>query len=408
MKKCELLAPAGNYDKFEIALAYGADSIYMGGKKFGLRTMAGNLERDELKLAVDKAHKFGKKVFVTVNIFGRDSDFDELGDYVEYLRGIKPDALIIADPGIVSFVRRNAPELEVHLSTQANTTNSYTANMWHDMGVKRVVLARELSLSEIEHIRNNTPDSLELEVFVHGSMCMAYSGRCAISNYLTSREANRGHCSQPCRWEFTLNEAKRDGEIYTVEEDAGGMYFFNSKDLNMMPHLKALVDTGVDGLKIEGRMKSELYIATITAAYRREIDRYYELGDAYEPLQSSIDELYKATYRPYTTGFFFGNPEAEGQNVDKSQYVREWDYVGKVLKAEGHDVTLKEYNPFCINEKYEMLHPDGTFEPVSIVSIRDDDGTELVEVKQPKKEVSATLTCNAHQYSIIRKKLKTR
>ena len=405
MKKCELLAPAGNYDKFEIALAYGADSIYMGGKKFGLRTMAGNLERDELQLAVNKAHEYGKRVFVTVNIFGRDSDFDELAEYIDYLKEIGPDALIIADPGIVSFVRKNAPELEVHLSTQANTTNSYTANMWHDMGVKRVVLARELSLKEIEHIKNNTPDSLELEVFVHGSMCMAYSGRCAISSYLTSREANRGHCTQPCRWEFTLQEAKRDGEYFTVEEDAGGMYFFNSKDLNMMPHLKALMDTGVDGLKIEGRMKSELYIATITSAYRREIDRYYKLDGAYEPLQSSIDELYKATYRPYTTGFYFGNPEAEGQNVDKSKYVREWDYVGKVLGADGCDVRLKEYNPFRINEQYEILHPDGSFGPVSILSIRDDDGTELTEVKQPKKEVAVRLSCPARKYSIIRKKL---
>ena len=283
MKKCELLAPAGNYDKFEIALAYGADSIYMGGKKFGLRTMAGNLERDELKMAVDTAHKHKKRVFVTVNIFGRDSDFGELEGYIDYLQKIKADAVIISDPGILSFVRKNAPGMEIHLSTQANTTNSYTANLWHDTGVKRVVLARELSLQEIEHIRKNTPSSLELEVFVHGSMCMAYSGRCAISSYLTSREANRGHCTQPCRWEFTLHEAKRDGELFTVEEDMGGMYFFNSKDLNMMPHLKALLNTGVDGLKIEGRMKSELYIATVTAAYRKEIDRYYGLGENYAP-----------------------------------------------------------------------------------------------------------------------------
>ena len=405
MSKCELLAPAGNYDKFEIALAYGADAIYMGGKKFGLRTMAGNLERDELSLAVNKAHTFGKRVFVTVNIFGRDSDFGELGEYVEYLRGVSPDALIIADPGIVSFVRKNAPELEVHLSTQANTTNSYTANMWHDMGVKRVVLARELSLREIEHIRKNTPASLELEVFVHGSMCMAYSGRCAISSYLTSREANRGHCTQPCRWEFTIQEGKRDGEFFTVEEDKDGMYFFNSKDLNMMPHLKALMDTGVDGLKIEGRMKSELYIATITAAYRKEIDRYYKLGDSYEPLQGSIDELYKATYRPYTTGFFFGNPEEEGQNVDKSKYVREWDYVGKVLDTNENGILFKEYNPFCINEQYEILHSDGTFEPVTVLSITDDNGTALTEVKQPKKEVYISLSTKAYKYSIIRKKL---
>ncbi len=404
MKKTELLAPAGNYDKFEIALHYGADAIYMGGKKFGLRTMAGNLERDELKMAVNKAHEFGKKVFVTVNIFGRDTDFDELGDYLNYLSDIKPDALIIADPGIVSYTLKNAPDLTVHLSTQANTMNSYTANMWHDMGVKRVVLARELSLKEIENIRKNTPDSLELECFVHGSMCMAYSGRCAISSYLTSREANRGHCTQPCRWEFSIQEGKRDGEFFTVEEDKDGMYFFNSKDLNMMPHLDKLIDTGIDSLKIEGRMKSELYIATITSAYRREIDSYYLKGKDYVPSERSINELYKATYRPYTTGFFFGNPSEEGQNVDKSKYVRQWDYVGKVLNVE-NNILLKEYNPFAINEEYEILHPDGSFEKCTVTSITDEKGEALSEVKQPKKEVTVTLSCKAQKYSLLRKKL---
>ncbi len=405
MRKCELLAPAGNYEKFEIALAYGADSIYMGGQKFGLRTMAGNLENEELKLAINKAHEFGKKVFVTVNIFGRDSDFDELGEYLEYLKEIKPDALIIADPGILSFVIKNAPELTVHLSTQANTMNSYTANMWHDMGVKRVVLARELSLDEIAFIRYNTPDSLELESFVHGSMCMAYSGRCAISSYLTSREANRGRCTQPCRWEYTIKEGKRDGEYFTVEEDESGMYFFNSKDLNMMPHIKALLDTGIDSIKIEGRMKSELYISTITSAYRKEIDRYYDLGESYKPLQTSIDQLYKATYRPYTTGFYFGNPEAEGQNVDKSKYVRRWDYVAKVLDIQNNLAQVKEYNPFKINEEYEILHPDGTFEKTSFTSITDGSGENIDEVKSPKEEVSVTLSSKAYKHSIIRKKL---
>lgn len=405
MKKCELLAPAGNYEKFEIALAYGADSIYMGGKKFGLRTMAGNFEKDELKLAIEKAHEFSKKVFVTVNIFGRESDFDELCEYVDYLQKIKADALIIADPGILSFVRKEAPDLEIHLSTQANTMNSYTANMWHDMGVKRVVLARELSLKEISQLRKKTPDSLELEAFVHGSMCMAYSGRCAISSYLTSREANRGHCTQPCRWEYTIKEGKRDGEYFTVEEDETGMYFFNSKDLNMMPHIKALLDTGINGLKIEGRMKSELYIATITSSYRREIDRYYDLGEKYEPLQSSIDQLYKATYRPYTTGFYFGNPEEEGQNVDKSKYVRQWDYVAKVLDIKDSKAQVKEYNPFKLNEEYEILHPDGTFEKTVITSIADEDGKILEEVKQPKKIVDITLSSKAHKNSILRKKL---
>lgn len=405
MRKCELLAPAGNYDKFEVALAYGADSIYMGGKKFGLRTMAGNLDNDELKMAIDKAHSVGKKVYVTVNIFGRESDFDELDEYIHYLEEIKADALIIADPGIVTYVRKNAPQLEVHLSTQANTMNSYTANMWHDMGVKRIVLARELSLKEIAEIRKKTPDSLELEVFVHGSMCMAYSGRCAISSYLTSREANRGHCTQPCRWEYTIVEQKRNGEQYTVQEDPSGMYFFNSKDLNMMPHMKELLETGVDSLKIEGRMKSELYIATITSAYRKEIDRYYQDPVGYTVDQQSIDQLYKATYRPYTTGFYFGNPEEEGQNVDKSKYVRQWDYMAKVVDKEDDGYCIKEYNPYKKGETFEILHPDGSFEQTTIVQIIDEKGNEVDIIKQPKQLAHVKLSSKAYKNSILRKKL---
>jgi putative protease len=405
VRKCELLAPAGNYEKFEVALAYGADSIYMGGKKFGLRTMAGNLDNDELKMAIDKAHSVGKKVYVTVNIFGRESDFEELDEYINYLQEIKADALIIADPGIVTYVRKNAPNIEVHLSTQANTMNSYTANMWHDMGVKRIVLARELSLKEIAEIRKKTPSSLELEVFVHGSMCMAYSGRCAISSYLTSREANRGHCTQPCRWEYTIIEQKRNGEQYTVEEDPSGMYFFNSKDLNMMPHLKELLETGVDSLKIEGRMKSELYIATITSAYRRELDRYYEDPEGYVVDQYSIDQLYKATYRPYTTGFYFGNPEEEGQNVDKSKYVRQWDYIGRVVEKEDEGYWVKEYNPYQVGDTFEILHPDGSFEPTTIESIVDEKGKEVDIIKQPKQLAHVKLSSCAYKNSIIRKKL---
>lgn len=405
MRKCELLAPAGNYDKFEVALAYGADSIYMGGKKFGLRTMAGNLDNDELKMAIDKAHSVGKKVYVTVNIFGRESDFDELDEYIHYLEEIKADALIIADPGIVTYVRKNAPQLEVHLSTQANTMNSFTANMWHDMGVKRIVLARELSLKEIAEIRKKTPDSLELEVFVHGSMCMAYSGRCAISSYLTSREANRGHCTQPCRWEYTIVEQKRNGEQYTVEEDPSGMYFFNSKDLNMMPHMKELLETGVDSLKIEGRMKSELYIATITSAYRREIDRYYQDPTGYTVDPQSIDQLYKATYRPYTTGFYFGNPEEEGQNVDKSKYVRQWDYMAKVVDKEDDGYCIKEYNPYKKGETFEILHPDGSFEQTTIEQIIDEKGNEVDMIKQPKQLAHVKLSSKAYKNSILRKKL---
>ncbi|MCG8499664.1 MAG: U32 family peptidase, partial [Firmicutes bacterium] len=264
MKKCELLSPAGNPSKFEMAMAYGADAVYLGGLRFGLRVLAGNFDNDELKSAVEQAHALGRRVYVTVNLFARDDDFEGMEAYLVYLDTIGVDALIVADPGIITFVQKVVPRMEIHLSTQSNTMNTYAANFWHDQGIKRIVLARELSLDQIHKMRKETPDSLELEVFVHGSMCMAYSGRCAISSYLTGREANQGHCTQPCRWEYHLVEQKRPGEVYRIEEDERGLHFFNSKDLNMMPHLKALLETGVDGLKVEGRMKSEHYVAAVT------------------------------------------------------------------------------------------------------------------------------------------------
>lgn len=405
MKQCELLAPAGNLSKFDMALRYGADSIYLGGKRFGLRVLAGNFDQDELKLAVDRAHAMGKRVYVTVNLFARDGDFEGMAEYLIYLDQIGVDALIIADVGVIQFVQKTIPNMEIHLSTQANTMNTYAANFWHDHGVKRIVLARELHLTQIEAMRKSVPDSLELEVFVHGSMCMAYSGRCAISSYLTGREANQGHCTQPCRWEYHLVEQKRPGEIYPIEEDEKGLHFFNSKDLNMMPHLKALLDTGVDSLKIEGRMKSEHYVAAVTSAYRNEIDSYYQDPANYTPDASSVGQLSRVTYRPYTTGFFFGGAHEELQNVEKAEYIKQWDYIAKVVEVTGdpNKAWVVEFNPFELGDMVEILHPDGSYGESKLVDIRDEAGEQVNRVNHPRQKVLVTFTHPVEELAILRK-----
>lgn len=408
MKKCELLLPAGNFDKFMMAMHYGADSVYLGGKKYGMRVMAGNLDNEELAKAVHIAHTMGKRVYVTVNLFARDEDLEHMQEYLLYLHRIGVDAVIVADMGIVAMIGKYVPELTIHLSTQANTLNSYAANYYHDMGIKRIVLARELSLKQVSTIRQQTPDSLELEMFAHGSMCMAYSGRCAISSYLTGREANQGHCTQPCRWEFSLKESKREGEVFHVEEEDGnGMFFFNSKDLNMLPHLKDLIETGVDSIKIEGRMKSELYVASVGIAYRNEIDRYYSDPDGYTLAQENAAHLDKVTYRPYTTGFNYHNPVEEGQSATKSEYIAKWSYIGKVVDTtdDGNRVYIKEFNPFSVGDELEAMDTTGTVTIVRLLSMIDEQDQEIDIANTPKQVVCATLDKSVNKYTILRKKI---
>ena len=371
-----------------------------------MRATAGNLDAEELKKAVEMAHSMGKRVYVTVNLFARDDDFEGLDEYLNYLSEINADAVIAADPGIIAFTRKAVPGMEIHLSTQSNTLNSYAANYWHDMGVKRIVLARELSLKQIETLRKSTPQSLELEVFAHGSMCMAYSGRCAISAYLTGREANQGFCTQPCRWEFSLTESKRDGEVFHVEEEDGnGMFFFNSKDLNMLPYIKDLLDTGVDSLKVEGRMKSEHYVAAVGTAYRTEIDRYYADINYSGPLNESMEQLDKVTYRPYTTGFNYGNPHMEGQSAKKSEYISKWDYIAKVTKTTdtAKVAWVKEFNPFSKGEEIEALHTDGSSCTLKVVSIKDEDGNEMDIANKPKQMLLVEFDKPVSRLSILRK-----
>ena len=351
MNKVELLAPAGDLKKLNTAVHFGADAAYFAGKKFGLRAFAGNFDNEQLRLAFELLHKNGKKGYVTMNIFADNADFSELGDYVKYLKEIGTDALIISDPGVIAFVKEVCPEMEIHLSTQANTTNKYAVKFWRDMGVKRVVLARELSLDKIKEIADFVGDTVELEAFVHGAMCISYSGRCLLSSYLTDRDSNRGECVQACRWEYAIAERSRlgTGKTLTMQEDERGTYILNSKDMNTMPILDKIIDAGVKSLKIEGRMKTEYYVGSVVNAYRRRLDDIYA-GRPYDKYLN--EELDKVNHREYTTGFYLGAAE-------QCYYTSKADYIEDENGNEVADCKIVQQKLFIKTdvklEKYDML-----------------------------------------------------
>lgn len=349
----ELLAPTGGFEQLEYALHFGADAVYLAGDRFGLRVRADNFSYDELRAVVEMVHASGKRVFVTINALMHNEDLEPLGEYVAFLGQIDVDAVILSDLASLAIVKERAPELEIHISTQASITNWQTAKMWHAMGAKRVVLARELSVAEIRDIREHIPDDLEIEVFVHGAMCMSYSGRCLISNYLNNRDANRGHCTQPCRWNYALVERTRPGKYIPIEEDARGTYVMNSKDLMMLDHIQDLVDAGVDSLKIEGRVKGAYYVATVVNAYRQVLDG--------APIDEFIGELDKVSHRPYHTGFFYGPAD---QTLDEGEYMQTHDLVGRVLEWQAPEsdgangrVVFQQRNRFWTGDEIEVLSP---------------------------------------------------
>lgn len=388
----ELLAPAGNFEKFLAAMHFGADAVYLAGGRFGLRAFAGNFTQDEMKMASEIAHKKGKKIYVTLNIIARDGDFDGLKEYLEFLQEIKIDAVIVADIGMLVYIRENAPEMEVHVSTQANIINSHSANLMAKLGAKRIVLARELSLEQIKEIRKNLPKEVELETFVHGAMCMAYSGRCFLSNYLTGRDSNRGECVQACRWKYMVREVSREDEL-EVQEDEKGSYIFNSKDLNMIEHLQELKDAGVDSIKIEGRMKSAYYVATVVNAYRMALDC---LPNA--PSEILKAELCKASHRRYTTGFYF--KDETKTFTEDSMPVQESEFVAIVSKsAENGWVELEMRNKFSVGEILEVLSPNPeTFnKKIKIESIINSFGNsvESAKVVQERVKIPCGLPLNA-------------
>ena len=371
----ELLAPAGTFLKLKTAFKFGADAVYFAGKKFGLRAFAGNFEDDEIEKAVNYAHSLNKKVYITVNILAHEADFDGLKEYIEYLDKIGVDAVIVADVGIIKLIRDVAPNLDIHVSTQANVTNSYSAKFFQDMGVKRIVLARELSIEEIKKIHDAVPD-MELEAFVHGAMCISYSGRCLLSNYFTGRDSNRGACVQACRWEYTITEKSRQGQQFPIEEDERGTYILNSKDLCMIKHLKELEEAGVCSFKIEGRMKSEYYVACTVNAYRRAIN-----GEDVD-----ISELEKSSHRLFTTGFYFG--EKDKECFTSSSPVQTHEFMALVLEdAKDGYVKIEQRNRFKVGDTLEVLSPDENFnKKIKVTEIKNLKG-ELIDDAKKVQEV---------------------
>ena len=358
MKIPELLAPAGNPEKLRMAVLYGADAVYLGGRSFGLRAFGGNFTPDKMKEAVAFAHQHGTKVYITINIFPHDNDMLDLDDYLHFVYDIGADAALVADLGVFTRAREIVPSLPLHVSTQANNTNWRAAEAWHKLGAKRIVLARELSGKEISEIRRHT--DAELEIFVHGAMCISYSGRCMLSNYLAGRDANRGACAQPCRWKYALVEEKCPGEYLPIEEDEHGNYIMNSKDLCLLPYLQDVIDTGVDSLKIEGRMKSVHYVASVTKAYRDALDGYAANGGKYESSAEEA-ELQKVSHREYTTGFFFGRPDGQAQNYKSSEYIQTSEFIGIVRSYDAGYAKIEQRNHMEKGEEIEVFSPEGTW-----------------------------------------------
>jgi len=365
LNKPELLAPAGSLNKLKFAFKYGADAVYIGGECYSLREAAENFSMAEIAEGIEFAHNLGKKVYITANILPHNEDLEGFENYVREVHKMGADAIIISDLGLFDIAKTVAPDLPIHVSTQANNVNFASANMWHKMGAERVILARELSLKEIKEIRENISDDMEIECFVHGAMCISYSGRCLLSNYMTARDSNLGACSHPCRWKYHLVEEQRPGEYLPVIENERGTFIFNSKDLCMLKHVPELIDAGISSFKIEGRVKSEYYVAVITKAYRDAIDAYF---DNKEPHESVWDEIFKVSHREYTTGFFFGKPDGGQQIYTSSSYVRNYDLVGLI---EGYDkekglLEVSQRNKFFVGDEVEILTPHGPFKTMKV------------------------------------------
>ena len=406
MRRTELLVPAGSLEVFRVAVLYGADAVYIGGEAFGLRAKAKNFSFEDMKEAVKFAHERGVRVYVTANILAHNDDLDEVEAYFKELEEVGVDALIISDPGVFMIAKRVLPNMELHVSTQANNTNYGTYNFWHDLGAKRVVAARELSLKELKRIRAEIPEDMEIEAFVHGAMCISYSGRCLLSNFLTGRDANQGACTHPCRWKYSLMEETRPGEYFPVEETERGTFIFNSKDLCMIEHIPELVDAGIDSFKIEGRMKTALYVATVARTYRKALDDYAKGREVYEAnLPWYREEIAKCTYREYTTGFFFGKPGADAQIYDSNTYVKNYTYLGLI----GEDVRdglypFEQRNKFSVGDVIEIMKPNGENVEVTVRRLVDEDGNDVESAPHPKQKLWIDVDAQVEPWDILRRK----
>ena len=403
-KKVELLAPAGDMERLEAAVKFGANAIFMAGDSFGLRANAKNFDREAMKKAVDYAHENGVRVHITMNIVPHDQDMIGLEEYLHFLDKIGVDALIISDPGIFS-IAKELTNIDLHVSTQASVTNSATVNFWYNMGAKRVILARELSLEEIIEIRNNTPKDLEIEVFVHGAMCISYSGRCLLSNYMTGRDANRGDCAQACRWKYSIQEENRPGEYYPIKEDGSGTYIMNSKDLCLIDEIDKLIEAGIDSFKIEGRMKTAFYVATVIRSYRQVIDAYYEGNYNEETVQKYYNELQKASHRHYTKGFFYKKPDSEDQIYENSSYIRKYDFIGAVLEynSQTKEAVIEQRNRFFKGEEIEIFGNSKDFYYYTIDNMRNAKGEEIDIANKPKEKIYMTIDLPLEVGDILRR-----
>ena len=405
MRKPELLVPASSLEVLKIAVIYGADAVYIGGEAFGLRAKAKNFSMAEMAEGINFAHENGVKVYVTANILAHNQDLEPIRNYFEELEKMQPDGLIIADPAVFMLAKEICPKIERHISTQANNTNYGTYKFWYDLGASRVVTARELSLAEIQEIRAEIPADMEIETFIHGAMCISYSGRCLLSNYFTGRDANGGACTHPCRWKYHLMEEQRPGEYLPVFENERGTYIFNSKDLCMIEHIPDLMKAGIDSFKIEGRMKTALYVATVARTYRKAIDDYQTNPKLYEQNMPWYQEqISNCTYRQFTTGFFYGKPDETTQIYDNNTYVREYIYLGIVGKKNADGLYfIEQRNKFSVGETIEIMKPNGENVEVTVKRIVDEDGNDCESAPHPKQKLYIDLGCELEEYDILRK-----
>lgn len=415
MRKPELLIPASSLEVLKTAVLFGADAVYIGGEAFSLRAKARNFSKEDMALGIEFAHQHGVRVHVTANILAHNNDIEEAAGYFRELKEMKPDALIISDPGMFMLAREICPEIDIHISTQANNTNYMTYLFWYRQGAKRVVSARELSLREIAEIRKKIPEDMEIESFIHGAMCISYSGRCLLSNYFTGRDANQGACTHPCRWKYAVVEETRPGEYMPVYENERGTYIFNSKDLCMIEHIPEMIAAGIDSFKIEGRMKTALYVAAVARTYRKAIDDYLESEEKYrENMEWYKSEISKCTYRQFTTGFYFGKPDENTQIYDSNTYVNEYIYLGIVEEAaeragelpEGFDsitmVRIEQRNKFCVGDEIEIMKPDGRNVPVKVLSMTTQEGESVESAPHPQQVLYVELGGMAEQYDLLR------
>ena len=402
----ELLVPASSLEVLKIAVMFGADAVYIGGEAFGLRAKAKNFSLEEMREGVRFAHAHDVKVYVTANILAHNGDLAGVREYFEELKTVGVDALIISDPGIFMIAREVLPDMELHVSTQANNTNYGTYQFWQQQGAKRVVSARELSMEEIKEIRANIPDELEIETFIHGAMCISYSGRCLLSNYFTGRDANQGACTHPCRWKYAVVEESRPGEYLPVYENERGTYIFNSKDLCMIEYIPELIDAGLDSFKIEGRMKTALYVATVARTYRKAIDDYMESPELYRKNMAwYLDQISNCTYRQFTTGFFFGKPSEEAQIYDSNTYIKEYTYLGIVGSVNENGLyEIEQRNKFSVGEMIEVMKPNGENIEVEVKRIVNEDGEDQMSAPHPKQKLWIDLGYPLDIYDILRRK----